>query len=110
MTSDNEEGRPVHWAAPARSVVILEPTVRRSADTDPMPRQVVPFVARGVPLESDARLAGELAAARVAAREPWSSRRSLSASRSAWLHLQFCALVDDEGFVEGILRNLGEAS
>jgi hypothetical protein len=48
-------------------------------------------------------------------RDPWTftpsaSQRSLEASRAAWEHLRFCGLLDTEGLVEGILRDLGGAS
>lgn len=42
--------------------------------------------------------------------EPLSTTRNLEASRAAWAHLKFCGLVDSEGFVDGVLRDLGQAS
>ena len=38
------------------------------------------------------------------------SPASLPAARASWLHLRWLGLVDGEGFVEGILRDLGRAS
>lgn len=48
-------------------------------------------------------------------RDPWRFTRSISpghldASRAAWAHLAWLGLVDSEGFVEGVLRDLGRAS
>jgi hypothetical protein len=41
---------------------------------------------------------------------PLTSPRALSAARQAWAHLASSGLVDDEGFVSGVLRELGNAS
>lgn len=49
-------------------------------------------------------------------RDPWpsqpdaASRRTLAASRDAWSYLAWLGLVDSEGFVEGVLRDLGGTS
>ena len=48
-------------------------------------------------------------------RDPWTfeplvTPRGLEASRSAWAHLRDLGLVDVEGFVDGVLRELGRAS
>jgi len=48
-------------------------------------------------------------------RDPWrytppTSPGRLEASRAAWAHLAFLGLLDSDGYVEGILRDLGRAS
>lgn len=48
-------------------------------------------------------------------RDPWRFTQStapgqIEASRAAWAHLAFLGLLDREGFVEGVLRDLGRAS
>lgn len=49
-------------------------------------------------------------------RDPWTftapppSATSLRGSRAAWEHLRFLGLLDSEGYVEGILRDLGGAA
>lgn len=49
-------------------------------------------------------------------RDPWryeqrtASRHALSASRDAWSYLAWLGLVDSEGFVAGVLRDMGRAS
>ncbi|MCA0332270.1 MAG: hypothetical protein LCI03_20590 [Actinobacteria bacterium] len=49
-------------------------------------------------------------------RDPWTFTRpdpsaaSLRGSRAAWQHLQFLGLLDSDGYVEGILRDLGGAA
>jgi hypothetical protein len=49
-------------------------------------------------------------------RDPWTFTRpepspaSLRGSRAAWEHLRFLGLLDADGYVEGILRDLGGAA
>jgi len=70
---------------------------------------VVPLLRRPVEPRSDADFEGEVAAARVAKAgpRPLSPQCDLEASRAAWRHLAGVGLLDTDGHLEGLLRDLG---
>jgi hypothetical protein len=86
------------------------PMVQRTSDSRPSTGAVVPYQRHGYPLGCPCGCAG-----RGFHEDDCPSRRrpfpaALEASRAAWEHLRFCGLLDREGYVEGILRELGRVS